>query len=280
MAPHTWFDAARTNNYALVMETVDIYARSVSDEGDTALILAAENNALDVARILITREACMVNKAGLTALMQAALMNCVETAELLAPLEANISMPDGRDAFMLASSRGNVEVLKAIHPYFALRTDHSGFSALDHAVLENREHAVKFILQARVTTLKDLETALFLAIEKEYTDIYGLLRDKSASLLNSSSRDSNRYDHLIKNPSLGSSFMQASTVSQTARSDERAVSFSRNTSPRSSVATDKAGAANLEQADDIDNVAITTLRSSNNLLRKDNDRLKEQVKAL
>ena len=280
MAPHTWFDAARTNNYALVMETVDIYARSVSDEGDTALILAAENNALDVARILITREACMVNKAGLTALMQAALMNCVETAELLAPLEANISMPDGRDAFMLASSRGNVEVLKAIHPYFALRTDHSGFSALDHAVLENREHAVKFILQARVTTLKDLETALFLAIEKEYTDIYGLLRDKSASLLNSSSRDSNRYDHLIKNPSLGSSFMQASTVSQTARSDERAVSFSRNTSPRSSVATDKAGAANLEQADDIDNVAITTLRNSNNLLRKDNDRLKEQVKAL
>ena len=79
------------------METVDVYARSVSDEGDTALILAAENNALDVAKVLIPREVCMVNKAGLTALMQAALMNCAETAELLAPLEANISMPDGRD---------------------------------------------------------------------------------------------------------------------------------------------------------------------------------------
>ncbi|KAE8305223.1 Ankyrin repeat protein 1 [Giardia duodenalis] len=280
MAPHTWFDAARANNCALIMETVDVYARSVSDEGDTALILAAENNALDVAKVLIPREVCMVNKAGLTALMQAALMNCAETAELLAPLEANISMPDGRDAFMLASSRGNIEVMKVIHPYFALRTDQSGFSALDHAVLENREQAVKFILQMRVTTLKDLETALFLAVEKEYTHIHDLLREKSASLLSSNSRDSHRYDHLIRNPSLGNSFMQASTVSQTTRSDERAVSFSQNTSPRSSVATDKAGAATLDQADDADNLAITTLRNSNNLLRKENDRLKEQVKTL
>ncbi|EFO62083.1 Spindle pole protein, putative [Giardia lamblia P15] len=280
MAPRTWFDAARANNCALVTETVDVYARSVSDEGDTALILAAENNALDVAKVLITREACMINKAGLTALMQAALMNCAETAELLAPLEANISMPDGRDAFMLASSRGNIEVMKVIHPYFALRTDQSGFSALDHAVLENREHAVKFILQMRVTTLKDLETALFLAVEKEYTHIHELLREKSASLLGSNSRDSHRYDHLIRNPSLGNSFMQASTVSQTTKSDERAVNFSQNTSPRSSVATDKPGAITLDQAEDADTLAITTLRNSNTLLRKENDRLKEQIKTL
>lgn len=280
MAPHTWFDAARTNNYAQVTETMDIYARSISDEGDTALILAAENNALDVARALASKEACMVNKSGLTALMQAALMNCVETAELLAPLEANISMPDGRDAFMLASSRGNIEVMKVIHPYFSLRTDRSGFSALDHAVLENREHAVKFILKTRVTTPKDLETALFLSIEKEYTNIHELLKEKSVSLINSNLRDSHRYDHLIKNPSLGNSFMQASTVSQTTKSDERAVSFSRNTSPRSSVATDRTGAIGLEHAEDIDNVAMATLRNSNNLLRKDNERLKEQVKSL
>lgn len=280
MAPHTWFDAARTNNYAQVTETMDIYARSISNEGDTALILAAENNALDVARALVSKEACMVNKSGLTALMQAALMNSVETAELLAPLEANISMPDGRDAFMLASSRGNVEVMKVIHPYFSLRLDHSGFSALDHAVLENREHAVKFILKTRVTTPKDLETALFLAIEKEYTNIHELLREKSASLLSSNLRDSHRYDHLIKNPSLGNSFMQASTVSQTTKSDERAVSFSRNTSPRSSVATDRTSPAGLEHAEDADNVAIATLKNSNSLLRKDNERLKEQVRSL
>ncbi|TNJ29160.1 Ankyrin repeat protein 1 [Giardia muris] len=263
-APSSWFESARNGDAEAVAASLEKYARSTRETGETALIEAAGTNSVPVIKLLIPRESCMVNKNGISALMQAALLNCAEAAEVLAPHEFMILLPDRRDAFMLAAARGNLETMKVIHSFFSLHDDEYGMSALDYAVAENRLRAVEFIVVHHVTIKDELEHAISLAIEREFYDVLDVLRASADRLQQTNCRESRRYDGLIREHSLADSSFRASRDGRRSLSQPSSIQVQ---------------GVSLPTRPDNSESCLATPRNNDELIRE-NQSLKLEVRAL
>ncbi|TNJ28244.1 Ankyrin repeat protein 1 [Giardia muris] len=145
MGDEAWFMAARTGNLSHIRQHFRRFRRRQDRAGCTALMHAAWNEHVDVARFLSKYEATLRNSAGYTALMlavrredgisyisgpdadsirtsridkccdiHARLQKQGEIIQILAPLESSITLDDGRTALLIAAEQGNSEAVTAL----------------------------------------------------------------------------------------------------------------------------------------------------------------------
>ncbi|EFO64621.1 Kinase, NEK [Giardia lamblia P15] len=86
----------------------------VFTDGTSALMLAAENNSLEVARFLVSYECCLQSKTGLTALMYAAKRGHADMVSLLLNHESMMVDSCGYTALMHAIDQGHLECIRIL----------------------------------------------------------------------------------------------------------------------------------------------------------------------
>lgn len=176
-----WFQAIRTNNIEFVEEYCERYKCSRTEEGDTGLILATRSNYVDIVAVLAEPEAGLAGRDGRTALLIAAEYGLPEICKILAPREHTIINAEGRTAIMIALNRGNLTVIKALAPFFGRETDKDGRTALSYAVSAGNAEATSLLLDTLKYTTEDIESEIFVANSKGYTEVLAVLRQYLSS---------------------------------------------------------------------------------------------------
>ncbi|TNJ27340.1 Ankyrin repeat protein 2 [Giardia muris] len=130
--------------------------RSQTDEGVTALMLAAEKNQVECLFVLKDHEAGMTDIFGCTALIYAARAGAVQALGVLLGKtggpEVTLQDNDGRTALMHATIRSHEECVKLLLRYEAGLRDREGRLALGYAILYGSLSCARLILDAEMDT--------------------------------------------------------------------------------------------------------------------------------
>jgi len=158
--------------------------------GKTPLFVAAENNKIDIGKLLIKKGAAVdfrKHKSQMTPLMIAVLKNNVEFVKLLLSKNANIELKDysKRTPLILAMSNNNIKIATLLIKNGAdvNVSDRRGHSVLHLAVKLHDISLVSLVLsKGPYINKKDRsgKTALFVAASKGNLDIVKLLIEKGA----------------------------------------------------------------------------------------------------
>ncbi|TNJ26175.1 Ankyrin repeat protein 3 [Giardia muris] len=143
-----WFQGIALHEYDLVKEALTRFAGAANGLGETALMLAARLNDVEMIKILCIQEATMVNREGFTALMIAACCDNVEAVRLLVPFEKAVFLPDGRTPLMLAVEAGSSSCVSVLIEYYGAERDINNLTALDYAVRADQYEYATLIEQA------------------------------------------------------------------------------------------------------------------------------------
>lgn len=161
-------------------------AGKFSAAGYTALAYAAVLNYVDLAALLIEKEAGLQaplptdpkEKAweGCTALMLAAWHGHIGVVRLLLQHETKLQRRDGRTALMLASTKGHEEIVSLLIPYESGMKDRRRYTALALAAQRGSLNVIKLLVphEARIPTRRGF-SALMFAVQEGHTKSVGYL---------------------------------------------------------------------------------------------------------
>ena len=172
----TWFDAIGNGDVQKVRELVDTYSRTVTDKGETGLMIAARSGNLDLVRLLARSESGHLSPNGHTALSLAAAANSAPICEALACFEVEHKLPRGSNALIVAAKHGALASVKVLVKHIdACSADLDGLTALDYAVQRNFSKCVLALLSTSSFTIADLEKSLLSASAGEYAETIRLI---------------------------------------------------------------------------------------------------------
>lgn len=152
------------------------YEKGMRDkDGHNALYHALKNNHLELANSILQHDD-PTDAEGVTALMRAAMNNDVAIAKLLLPIQKCLKDNKGATALMYAAKAGRTEVVDLLAEYESKCRDDNGQTALMHASSNGYFQAAKTLLKYEVQ-IKDNynDTALSLAIRHRHTEVTKLL---------------------------------------------------------------------------------------------------------
>ena len=152
-----------------------------TNEGWTALMIAAFHNSVDAVKLLIEHEARSVTNDGWTALMIAIKFNAVSCVELLAEREAGIQDRSKVSAMMIAAYMGKAGIIPLLIKEEAKLFDCYGKTAMMYATLNNEVECVEKLVYAE-SNLQDPEgrTALMMAAQLGLNDIVLVLQKEES----------------------------------------------------------------------------------------------------
>lgn len=141
-----WFNAVTAGSLEEVERMVDEHATLCDPQGETALMIAARENNLELVKLLQAYEASRQNNDGETALMIGAKLDHDEVVECLAAAESNIKTPSGDTALHIAVKNRSKKSIKILLEFLATERDGAHNNALDCAVIAGDEELVDCIL--------------------------------------------------------------------------------------------------------------------------------------
>lgn len=152
-----------------------------TNEGWTALMVAAFHNSVDAVKLLIEHEARIVTNDGWTALMIAIKFNAVSCVELLAEHEAGVQDRCKVSAMMIAAYMGKAGIIPLLIKEEARLYDNYGRTAMMYATLNNEVECVEKLVYAE-SNAQDPEgrTALMMAAQLGLNDIVLVLQKEEA----------------------------------------------------------------------------------------------------
>lgn len=180
----SWFQAATTGNLEVIQALKEQCSGLRNEDGETALMLAVRNNAMNIVEVLLNSEARLTNEDGYTALLIAAEENNSFACSVLLAEEKDICLSDNSDALILATEAGSMDAICILAPGWPVRRTTEGIAAIDIASNESNLKAVNLLLQGQDLTREDIEKAILHANEDDsnYDNIYAALRGYLASL--------------------------------------------------------------------------------------------------
>lgn len=180
----SWFHAAVTGNLEVIQALKEQCSGIRNGDGETALMLAVRNNAMNVVEVLLSSEAKLTNEDGYTALLIAAEENNSFACSVLLAAEKDICLSDNSDALILATEAGSMDAICILAPGWPVRRTAEGIAAIDIASNESNLKAVNLLLQGQELTREDIEKAILHADEdnSNYESIYSALRGYLISL--------------------------------------------------------------------------------------------------
>lgn len=128
----------------------------VFTDGTSALMLAAENNSLEVAKLLVSYECCLQSKTGLTALMYAA-------------------------------RRGHADLVSLLLNHESMMVDSRGYTALMHAIDQGHLECIRILVKAETNYSAPNGITAGLLATKDINDVMKQFRCHSASQMTSAS---------------------------------------------------------------------------------------------
>lgn len=153
-----WFECACTGDKVRMSPLVDKCAGRRNGSGETALMVAARGDHVDVVSLLLQNEATMLNNDGECAMHIAVKHGRLGSAQLLMPFEGHIYTREGNTSLMLAINTNDTDLCKYLLRYPTQWYDKRGFSVLAHAVsLEN--HALTSMIGHEIPVPKDVLVA-------------------------------------------------------------------------------------------------------------------------
>ncbi|EFO61434.1 Protein 21.1 [Giardia lamblia P15] len=155
-----------------------------SKEGMTALILAAQDNLIEICSILIPYEFGLTTHHGKkTALMFAAEMGNVECVRLLVDKEAGMRTDAGETALMLAARRGQIECVTELIPYEKCAISKNYHTALMLAVMNDHISLASLLVEheQRIQNEKG-QTSLMLAVLRRNAPLVTVLAPYEAGV--------------------------------------------------------------------------------------------------
>lgn len=181
---HSWFQAAITGNLEVIQALKDQCSGIRNEDGETALMLAVRNNAMNIVEVLLNSESQLTNEDGYTALLIAAEENNSFACSVLLAAEKDICLSDNSDALILATEAGSMDAICILAPGWPVRRTTEGIAAIDIASNESNLKAVNLLLQGQDLTREDIERAILHADEDNanYESIYSALRGYLISL--------------------------------------------------------------------------------------------------
>ncbi|EFO64265.1 Protein 21.1 [Giardia lamblia P15] len=168
-------------------------ARELNSAGLTSLMLAAANNNIEAASLLVDREGGIVAKkykvtnlfwTEVTAMMIAAALGHHEIVQKLAYKEAKMcEKTEGRTALMAAAALGRVDVVRVLSSHESHIQKHDGWSALMYAAAYGYGDCVEYLLDEVRLTANDGWTALMCAAKNGHSDIVRQLIEHEKGML-------------------------------------------------------------------------------------------------
>ncbi|ESU45405.1 Ankyrin repeat protein [Giardia duodenalis] len=169
--------AVEVKDVEKIMQLIPTHAGRATLDGRTALMVAAEQEMIDVVRLLAPKEAKMALKAprifeGETALMQVARRGLISAVTALAPYEAKCVRRDGQTALMIAAQAQKKNVVDVLIHFEHGLTDEDGWTALKIASNFGYLDIVESLVSFEAGIADDTgETALMVAANKGFLDI-------------------------------------------------------------------------------------------------------------
>lgn len=160
-----------------IMQLIPTHAGRATLDGRTALMVAAEQEMLDIVRLLAPKEATMALKAprifeGETALMQVARRGFISAVTALAPYEAKCIRRDGQTALMIAAQAQRKNVVDVLIHFEHGLADEDGWTALKIASNFGYPDIVESLVSFEAGIADDTgETSLMVAANKGFLDI-------------------------------------------------------------------------------------------------------------
>lgn len=171
--------------YLTADKQIDVNEKT--DNGWTALMLAASEGYLEVVQALIAAHANLEEKKkdDQTVLMLAANKGYLEIVQVLIAAHANLEEKNKNGnwtALMIAAEKGHLEVVQALIAAHANleEKDTNGWSALAHAVSEGYLEIVQVLIAANANLEKNI--ALIIAAMRGYPEIVQVLVQAGASI--------------------------------------------------------------------------------------------------
>lgn len=141
-----WFNAVAAGSLDEVERLVTKCSTLCDLQGETALMVAARGNNLELVKLLQNYEASRQNSDGETALMIAAKLDNHEVVNCLAITESNIRTPSGETALHIAVKNRSLKSIPILLEYLATEKDGDGNNPLDCAVIAGDEEVVDCLL--------------------------------------------------------------------------------------------------------------------------------------
>lgn len=137
---------ALKNNHLEIANSILQHDDPTDTEGVTALMRAAANNNVAIARLLLPIQKCLKDNKGATALMHAAKAGRLEMVDLLAEYESKCRDNNGQTALMYAASNGYFQATKALLKYEVQMKDNYNNTALSLAIKHRHTEITKLLL--------------------------------------------------------------------------------------------------------------------------------------
>ena len=180
--PGQWFEAVHQRNYMLVERYADRFASSVNSHGETALMLATRAQDVQMMELLVGYERGMFNKMGETALVIAIDNNLFMGIELLARNEATSTGYDGSSPLHHVVRSNKIDFVPYLAPLLAEKRDDAGRTPLELAAelgyTEMMERLIRHGLP--VATADQINRAAQIAEEHGFPDCAYAIRNTSA----------------------------------------------------------------------------------------------------
>ncbi|CAL6037970.1 Ankyrin_repeat protein 1 [Hexamita inflata] len=171
-----WFEAATTNNLDYIIQNTDANKGTANKEGQTALMLSAINNNVQIIRHLINIESKLSNSQKMTALMFAAFHNRFEAVTELVKTESKLQNQSGKSALMMAAYNGNLNICNALLCECGL-VDSQGKTALCLAVQKGHVEVIKLLYNHEVGITVNGQTMEQIAEQRKMPNIVVLIKE-------------------------------------------------------------------------------------------------------
>lgn len=223
-----WFRAIAQKNYGEISAASAAFSKSVDQEGNTGLMIAASNNDAEMCRMLGPLEKGMFNRHGENAITIAIKKRALDSVPVLAQFEAFYRLRDDSTPLHYAVRNLFPESIPFLVHYLKDKPDGRGMTALDLAADQGNAVACETILKYGVGwTPLQLERAAEHANLHSYHTIANLIRDykMDSTLATKLAVDA----AVIRNSIVGSTLNPLAAVDPVTASIENAVLSSRIT---------------------------------------------------
>ncbi|EFO61933.1 Protein 21.1 [Giardia lamblia P15] len=223
-----WFRAIAQKNYGEIAAASAAFSKSVDQEGNTGLMIAASNNDAEMCRMLGPLEKGMFNRHGENAITIAIKKRALDAVPVLAQFEAFYRLRDDSTPLHYAVRNLFPESIPFLIHYLKDKPDGRGMTALDLAADQGNAVACETILKYGVGwTPLQLERAAEHANLHNYHTIANLIRDykMDSTLATKLAVDA----AVIRNSIVGSTLNPLAAVDPVTASIENAVLSSRIT---------------------------------------------------
>lgn len=192
-----WFNAVAAGSLGEVERMVNEYATSCDPQGETALMIAARGNNLELVKLLQAYETSRQNHDGETSLMIGAKLDHDEVVECLAAAESNIKLPNGDTALHVAVKHRSMKSIGILLEFLTTEKNGDHNNALDCAAIAGDEELVDCILTStKKYNKKLLEQAEHKAREHSHAKIASYLHAIAAKKVSPGSISSYEAPHI------------------------------------------------------------------------------------